>query len=334
MRTYEYLLPARVLDLEVDEAGEEAEARRMKRLEEFSAALRAFEGSHPFHNYTKRSQYTRKAKSTFTPKPRDGRGRLAWSGQEGAVMDDSSEEGESDDEDENEVEDDSNAYDADTDARFPKHIGRRDKGTYWLFETDYNDRIGQSHFRKIHHFTAGNDVERMEYTRADGTKIMSEPFVRVSVRGESFMLYQIRKMIATAAAASLGYVPLEFIPATLTRPCRAAMPLAPALTLYLHDVEFMDFRKNNDPSQPNRLERLEPSLLVREELSRFQREKLEPALAPALESEEWDAFRENLKTGNITPELSREIYKNDREEARAAQDALDATTAETLAASE
>ena len=61
------------------------------------------------------------------------------------------------------------------------------------------------------------------------------------------MLYQIRKMIASAVAVSLGHCPLEFLPASLSRPCRAAMPLAPASTLYLYDVEFMKFRVNHDP---------------------------------------------------------------------------------------
>ena len=84
MRTYEYLLPARVLDLmDADDGAKE-------RLERFRMALKAFEGAHPFHNYTKRAQYSRKAKTTFSAKLRDARGKLAWEGQEGAVMDDAS----------------------------------------------------------------------------------------------------------------------------------------------------------------------------------------------------------------------------------------------------
>jgi tRNA pseudouridine38-40 synthase len=154
------------------------------------------------------------------------------------------------------------------------------------------------------------------------------------------MLYQIRKMIASAVAVSLGHCPLEFLPASLSRPCRAAMPLAPASTLYLYDVEFMKFRVNHDPSQPNRLERLETSESVRADLARFQREKLEPALAPALLNDEWDEFKENLKQGNVTPELSRDIlaayetYKANRDEARALQDAEEAAAAAAAAAAD
>ena len=325
MRTYEYLLPARVLGLE----GGVSDASARERLAKFSAALGAFVGAHPFHNYTRRSQYTRKAKSKFGPKLRDARGKLAWRGQEGAAMDDASEEDAVEDEEDEEEERASQTTrdesGGDDDDDFPIHIGDRSRGTYWLFETDHDDKIGPSHFRRIHSFVAGDDVERMDIVSEDGAVSRSEPFIRVSVRGESFMLYQIRKMIATAVAVSLGHCPLEFLPASLSRPCRAAMPLAPASTLYLYDVEFMKFRANLEPGQPNRAEKLDPSPSVREDLARFRREKLEPALAPALSSSEWDEFTENLRYTNTTPELTREIvdayevYRENREAARAAQ---------------
>jgi len=322
MRTYEYLLPARVIDAEL-EGGEQ-------RLKTFQEALKMFEGAHPFHNYTKRAQYTRKAQAKFTPKLRDARGRLAWEGQEGAtidsrsnVVDDAEEGDESDVDEEDEPGFGGDVQEGDDDAAFPAHVGSRSDSVYWLMESDPNDRVGPSHFRRIHNFTAGSRVERMEITDEDGAKTTSEPFVRVSVRGESFMLYQIRKMIATAVAVSLGHIPLEFIPATLSRPCRAAMPLAPPLTLYLYDVEFMKFRENLDASQPNRLETLEPSVAVRDDLARFQREKLEPALSPALSSADWDAFKENLPRGRVDDEAARPIlrelarYRADRDDALA-----------------
>ena len=333
MRTYEYLLPARVLGAERGVSDANARAR----LATFSAALGAFVGAHPFHNYTRRSQYTREAKSNFGPKLRDARGKLAWRGQEGATMDDASEDdraGEDDEDEEEERMASRTVRDATADDDgFPRHIGDRSRGTYWLFETDHDDKIGPSHFRKIHDFVAGADVERMEIVSEDGSTSLSEPFIRVSVRGESFMLYQIRKMIATAVAVSLGHCPLEFLPASLSRPCRAAMPLAPASTLYLYDVEFMKFRANLEPGQPNRAERIDPSPAVREDLSRFRREKLEPALAPALASREWDEFTENLRYANTTPELTSEIidayemYRENRDAARAAQARAEAEAA-------
>ena len=222
MRTYEYLLPARVL------GAERARLGRDRAIGDVLRRLSAFVGAHPFHNYTRRSQYTREAKSNFGPKLRDARGKLAWRGQEGATMDDASEDeraGEDDEDEEEERMASRTVRDATADDDgFPRHIGDRSRGTYWLFETDHDDKIGPSHFRKIHDFVAGDDVERMEIVSEDGSTSLSEPFIRVSVRGESFMLYQIRKMIATAVAVSLGHCPLEFLPASLSRRGRRRCP--------------------------------------------------------------------------------------------------------------
>ena len=110
-------------------------------------------------------------------------------------------------------------------------------------------------------------------------------------------------------------------------------PAGGARALYLYDVEFMKFRVNLEPGQPNRAERIDPSPAVREDLSRFRREKLEPALAPALASREWDEFTENLRYANTTPELTSEIidayemYRENREAARAAQALAEAEAA-------
>ena len=116
--------------------------------------------------------------------------------------------------------------------------------------------------------------------------------MRVTVRGDSFMLYQIRKMIATACAATLGHFPLGMIPASLARPA-AWPPLAPASTLYLRGAEFMPFARPGsgaketepDPNAPPRMERLDPSERVRADVAKF-RETLDPSMAPALASDE------------------------------------------------
>jgi tRNA pseudouridine38-40 synthase len=74
--------------------------------------------------------------------------------------------------------------------------------------------------------------------------------VRVTVRDDSFMLYQIRKMVATAVAVALGHYPPELIPASLTRPARVVTPIAPPSTLYLRDAEFVPFAKNKRAAAP------------------------------------------------------------------------------------
>ena len=137
------------------------------------------------------------------------------------------------------------------------------------------------------------------------------------------MLYQIRKMIAVALAVALGHVPPEVVPLTLHRPARFATPVAPAATLFLADAEFAPFTtagrgppaKNaapkkgregdggasgvgdehaSDPNVPNRLETLAPGPETRAAIRRFRLEALEPSLAEALASDEWERFAENL----------------------------------------
>lgn len=52
--------------------------------------------------------------------------------------------------------------------------------------------------------------------------------MQVSLKGRSFMLYQIRHMIGAAVAVARGILPLEFVEASLLKPARSYMPLAPA----------------------------------------------------------------------------------------------------------
>ena len=52
--------------------------------------------------------------------------------------------------------------------------------------------------------------------------------MQVSLKGRSFMLYQIRHMIGAAVAVARGVLPLEFVEASLLKPARSYMPLAPA----------------------------------------------------------------------------------------------------------
>ena len=99
----------------------------------------------------------------------------------------------------------------------PKRIETSEKHTYWLLEKDVEDLVHIMHYRRIHEFTCSKEPEII-----DGFE--SCPFVRVKVYGESFMLHQIRKMIATAVLVALDSeetptMPLSFIKASLCRPC-------------------------------------------------------------------------------------------------------------------
>ena len=54
------------------------------------------------------------------------------------------------------------------------------------------------------------------------------PLLQVTLKGTSFMLHQIRHMVGAAVSVARGLYPLDFVEASLLKPARAYMPLAPA----------------------------------------------------------------------------------------------------------
>ena len=58
------------------------------------------------------------------------------------------------------------------------------------------------------------------------------------MQGGSFMLHQIRHMVAMAVAVARGQLPLELLDASLATPARLNLPLAPPSTLMLMDAQF------------------------------------------------------------------------------------------------
>lgn len=303
-RTYDYLLPARCLGLNAHGERDESIAWPGVRglandtgsevLSRFRRALEMFEGSHYFHNYTRRSAYA----------PAQGRRRRGRGGGD----DDEEEETEGSepmDEADDGGSDDGGSVDGAINA-FTEYVGSRRRGCYWLKARDDDDLVGVKHARKVNSFVAADPAVAGPGCAAGDASSDAPPFVRVTVNGDSFMLYQIRKMIATAVAAALGHFPIELIPASLTRPARIATPIAPASTLYLVDAEFMSFRPRKDAPAggdssensavvPNRLDALVPGAEVRAAIAEFQRSTLDPALAPAVADAEWSVFVGNLR---------------------------------------
>ena len=352
-RTYDYLLPARCLgisspgtassgvaspgmgipgDVPWPGAPRAAAQSPAETLALFRDALSKFEGSHYFHNYTRRAAYSRGKETDGNGKGRGSRGRILESDADSDVLDSEAEESQTE-----ETRSERGEEDEKSSEPVARHAGSRRDGVYWLLERDENDLVGIKHNRRIASFVAG-DVETLTldtHGEVPGS-ISSEPFVRVTVRGDSFMLYQIRKMVATAVAVALGHYPPELIPASLARPARVVTPIAPPSTLYLRDAEFVPFAKNKRAAAPaagekecarengateedssfgarkngaanptshdsvelatvaRRPDRLVPSSETRETIERFRERTLDPALGPALASDEWDAFVANL----------------------------------------
>ena len=272
-RTYDYLLPARCLgisspgtassgvaspgmgipgDVPWPGAPRAAAQSPAETLALFRDALSKFEGSHYFHNYTRRAAYSRGKDTDGNGKGRGSRDRTLVSDRasdadsDSDVLDFEAEEARTEETLERGEEDEQIS------EPVARHVGSRRDGVYWLLERDENDLVGIKHNRRIASFVAG-DVETLTLDTQTGDvpgSISSEPFVRVTVRGDSFMLYQIRKMVATAVAVALGHYPPELIPASLARPARVVTPIAPPSTLYLRDAEFVPFAKNKRAAAP------------------------------------------------------------------------------------
>ena len=269
-RTYDYLLPARCLGIsslgtassgvaspgmgipgDVPWPGAPCASAQSpaETLALFRDALSKFEGSHYFHNYTRRAAYSRGKDTAGNGKGRGSRDRTLVfdraSDADSDVLDFEAEEAQTEETLERGEEDEKIS------EPVARHVGSRRDGVYWLLERDENDLVGIKHNRRIASFVAGDGETLTLDTHGEVPgSISSEPFVRVTVRGDSFMLYQIRKMVATAVAVALGHYPPELIPASLTRPARVVTPIAPPSTLYLRDAEFVPFAKNKRAAAP------------------------------------------------------------------------------------
>jgi len=275
-RTYHYLLPLRVLTLAAPSRDtpitaplpppcDEHAPMAMQRVSALADALRRFEGTHPFHCFTKMKNYA----------PPPSKARKAPVAEE-------------EEEEEGDAEEDAPMAEQPSSAPAPPDIlGSYERGTFWCCSPREADRVGNAHFRRVMSASVSQPL------RIEG----SEPFVRITFVGESFMVYQIRKMIATAVAVARGGLDPEFIDAALTRPCRARSPIAPASTLVLAEASFWPFKPDTSGRRGAAAEeerRLETSLATQQEVAAWHRAVLLPSLLPSLASEGWEEFLSNL----------------------------------------
>ncbi|KAG2491256.1 hypothetical protein HYH03_010463 [Edaphochlamys debaryana] len=160
----------------------------------------------------------------------------------------------------------------------------------WQSEIEPGDKVTQSHYRRIHSFTAADPKPLVE----GGT-----PCLMLQVVGQSFMLHHIRHMIGSAVAVALGLIPKEVLQASLYAPARATLPRAPPHTLLLADCTFGRFPHQHGPGD-NDLRRLTGERLAvrfggRAAREAFREEVLLPALQGLVELDEWRQWRESLR---------------------------------------
>jgi hypothetical protein len=106
------------------------------------------------------------------------------------------------------------------------------------------------HKPSFHNFTVrmdGNDPTANRYILSftcEGTvDIGGQPWVRLVVLGQSFILHQIRKMVGTALAVARGVAPPGSIEAAMRRDADVTTPLAPDTGLFLCESIFHTYNR-------------------------------------------------------------------------------------------
>jgi tRNA pseudouridine38-40 synthase len=291
-RRYHYHLPASMLGIHAN--GTDLSILDQRKIELLEEAWKAFAGSHPFHNYTRRRLYREEKDSRrggYSGKAGGSHRRTSNAG--GRDREDSENEDEASPSAVTEEETASVAPESEQEVAAVPEVPVRVKGLIqpvWYTERNEKDPITRRHYR----FIGDCEISKELVTLAPG----GPPCIRLSVEGASFMLHQIRHMVGAATAVALGIIPLELLEASLSAPARINLPLAPACSLILAGAEFSPFRQSWDGQAPQAASTSGERLSLPDEgeaqQQEFAKEWLLPAVSSLLQGNEWEEWAGDL----------------------------------------
>mmetsp|Transcript_20481 Transcript_20481/g.19807 ORF Transcript_20481/g.19807 Transcript_20481/m.19807 type:complete len:633 (-) Transcript_20481:154-2052(-) len=212
-REYEYLLPrALLLSTFNDSDPSKNEQNEHKILSLFSKCLQRFEGSNSFHNFHRLS-------------PKNLKGRLFTNGE--------SEDNPTDAEDFSDLPRETAATAQDRIAQINATFVAADNPGYVF-------NLNENWIPKIREQTemTRTTIFACERISEDVGNSSFKDFIRIRVRGQSFLLHQIRLMIGAAVLVSRGVLPESALELALTGPYFINFPLAPAEGLILVNAGF------------------------------------------------------------------------------------------------
>lgn len=108
-----------------------------------------------------------------------------------------------------------------------------------------SDYVGTHNFHNFSPRMAASDATANRYilsfTCEGVVDVAGEPWVRMVVLGQSFVLNQIRKMVGTAVAIARGVAPRDSIKTALRKDVDVATPMAPELGLFLDETIYAHY---------------------------------------------------------------------------------------------